>query len=439
MPSPSKPLEGIVVLDLTQNLPGPYCSRLLQDMGARILKIEPPPAGDSGRQASALFNALNYNKESLCLNLKEEAGREILYRLLPQVHVFLEGFRPGVCEQMGLGYEQLRTYQPQLIYCRISGYGQTGPYQKYPAHDLNLQSLSGFCQFASSQNTNGVESPLPIADFSSSFFAALAIVSALYRKEQTQQGEYIDIAMSEGLFHWVSFWNKTVLPSQQIEESIEKILQKKTNSPLKQALLQKGWMRFKSKWIKRYQRPVLQLLPHYGLFKTADQKQICLGIVFEDHFWKKLCEKLGTDWTPFADYKMLKRILKGGLLRKKLQKTFLKKTLAHWLNLLPMEELPVSPVYTLEEAHQDPQFRARSLFFELQGEVLAYNPISRVSPPSFLDVADLGKNNENILTELNYKPEEIETLYQKNILFKSLRPSDPTEDKDKWLQSQNSS
>ncbi|MEK7487344.1 MAG: CaiB/BaiF CoA-transferase family protein [Planctomycetota bacterium] len=410
------PLLGITVLDLTLNLPGPYCSRLLRDLGARVIKVE-PPSGDPSRQSEALFHHLNYQKESICINLKMEAGKQILYRLLPKIDIFLESFRPEVCENMGLSYEQVRHFRKDIIYCRISGYGQNGPYKNYPAHDINLQSLSGFCRFEQ-ESTLGRESAVPLADFVAGLFALNAITAALYYRQQSGEGDYLDIAMSDGLFHFTSLWHKTITPKAQIEEMATRFLKKWESRSILSRLGHLAWRKFqKTRGIRAlYSKTFLQLLPHYGLFVTADQKTLCLGIVFEDHFWKNLCEQLGPAWSPFQNLRFFERIFQRKKLRKRLKKVFAQKTLQEWLKQLPPEKIPVNEAISVSEAYEHPQYRARNKIFRVHEELGVKSPLLREQLPETLSGEFLGAQSETLLKELQYSLESILQLREEKVI-----------------------
>ncbi|KPV48097.1 hypothetical protein SE17_39890, partial [Kouleothrix aurantiaca] len=208
-------LAGVTVLDLTRLLPGGYCSLLLADMGADVLKIEEPGRGDYlrafpplGHTQSRLFTALNRGKRSLTLNLKTERGRKILLDLARRADVLLESFRPGVLDRMGLGYATLRGVNPRLIMCAISGYGQRGPLSARAGHDLNYLGYAGALpQFAPRQAEGAAPPVVPgvqLADLGGGAFpATVAILAALFARERSGRGQFLDIAMTDGVLHWL--------------------------------------------------------------------------------------------------------------------------------------------------------------------------------------------------------------------------------------------
>lgn len=208
-------LAGVTVLDLTRLLPGGYCSLLLADMGADVLKIEEPGRGDYlrafpplGRTQSRLFTALNRGKRSLTLNLKTERGRKILLDLACRADVLIESFRPGVLDRLGLGYATLRGANPRLIVCAISGYGQRGPLSARAGHDLNYLGYAGALPQFAPRRAEGLSPPvvpgLQIADLGGGAFpAAVAILAALFARERSGRGQLLDIAMADGVLHWL--------------------------------------------------------------------------------------------------------------------------------------------------------------------------------------------------------------------------------------------
>ncbi len=199
-------LTGIRVVDLTRAMAGPYGTMMLGDMGADIVKVEQPEKGDDTRSwgppfieaESAYFLSVNRNKRSLTLNLKQEAAREVLWRLIEQADVVVENYSPGTAERLGFGYEQVRARRPQIVYCSISGFGQQGPARDRTAYDLIVQGASGLMSVTGAVDGEPTRFGVPIADIVSGMFAAYATVNALFHRERTGQGQYIDTSMLGG-------------------------------------------------------------------------------------------------------------------------------------------------------------------------------------------------------------------------------------------------
>jgi len=213
----TRPLEGIRILDLSRLLPGGFCTLLLADLGADVLKVEDTGMGDYVRWAppyhegaedsakSALFLALNRNKRSIRVNLKDEGGRDVLLRLAREYDVLLESFRPGVLDRLGVGYERLREENPGLVYCAISGYGQDGPYRDRSGHDMNYLGLIGLLGLTGDRGGPPVQSAGQIADLGGgALMAAVGILAALRERDRSGEGQLVDVSMADGSLSWLA-------------------------------------------------------------------------------------------------------------------------------------------------------------------------------------------------------------------------------------------
>src|SRR5512146_218613 len=206
-------LDGVVILDLTRLLPGAFCSQMLADLGARVIKVEQPGRGDYNREfaprarhESGSFLLLNRNKESLTLNLKAAEGKAIFRRLASRADVVLEGFRPGVMDRLGVGYETLRADNRKLVYCAISGFGQDGPYAQVPGHDLNYMAIAGALQLFGKAGEGPIVPGLSIADVGGgSLMAAVGILAALMNRDRTGEGQLVDVSMTDGAVAWLAY------------------------------------------------------------------------------------------------------------------------------------------------------------------------------------------------------------------------------------------
>jgi len=213
------PLSGLRVLDITQVMAGPFCCMLLGDMGADVIKIEPPKVGDSTRHSMGFrlkgedspgFLALNRNKRSITLDLKSEEGREVLYALVKTADVVVENARPGVAHRLGMGYETLRAINPRLIYASISGFGQTGPWAQRPGFDLIAQALSGVLSSNGFPGMEPAKNSIAVADLGAGLFSVYGILSAIIGREKTGEGQYIDASLLEAAMG-LSIWETTEL------------------------------------------------------------------------------------------------------------------------------------------------------------------------------------------------------------------------------------
>ncbi|MEY2450208.1 MAG: hypothetical protein QOH79_3684 [Acidimicrobiaceae bacterium] len=251
-------LAGLRVLDLSVWRPGPYATQLLAEIGADVLTVA-PPGGDPLRAYPELFAGLSANKRSIVLNLKDDDDRARALELASHADVVIEGFRPGVVARLGVAYEDVRPLNPSIVYCSLSGMGQTGPLALAPAHDLNYQAWAGALR---PEGEDPVAGRLPIADLAGGVFAAFAICAAIVRRQRTGEGEYIDVSMSDVLATWTG-----AAPPRA--EGVD---------------------------------PAARGVPGYGIFETAGGEHLALSIITENHFWSGLCAVLGLDDVGDLDF-----------------------------------------------------------------------------------------------------------------------------------------
>ena len=316
-----RPLDGIKILSLATQYPGPFATMLLADLGADVVIVERPGFGDPSRRNPDVFATFNRGKRSLALDLKTEKDKAALLRLVDKADVFIEGFRPGVAERLGFGYEDLSARNAGLVYVSISGFGQTGPYRDRPAHDLSLQALVGLLH---GRERGASDDPYAAwSDLSSAMFAALGVVSALHQRSVTGKGCVIDVAMSDTLASWMSAWLGPVL----------------NGAP-----------------------PLSLHYPGFGCYQCSDGKWVCLSITFEDRLWRPLAELTGLD--EFAGLDIRQRGERVSEIEPRLKKSILSNPFEHWAKLFTEHNIAWTPVLSPEEATQDPHFHARGLFTE---------------------------------------------------------------------------
>ena len=322
------PLAGLRVLDLSRLLPGPYCSLLLADLGAEVVKIEDVGGGDYIRAMgpfaggeSAYFLALNPGKKSLALNLKAPAGRDLFLRLAATARVVIEGFRPGTVDRLGVGYEAVKAVNPGVVYCSISGYGQDGPDRDRAGHDLNYLARAGFIGLCGRPGTKAAIPPAQVADLSSAMFAAAGILAYLRDSDRTGRGRYLDIGMLDCAVSWM------VMPVAEHSAG------------------ERGG---------RGGRPLTGKHPCYDVYRTRDGRDVTLAAL-ERPFWEAFCRKLGReDLLPLQfserpeDHAALEALFAG-------------RTWAEWKELLAGTDFCCEVALSLEEALDDPQVRARGL------------------------------------------------------------------------------
>lgn len=336
------PLAGVRVLDLTRLVPGPVCTQHLGDLGADVVKVEDIGGGDA--VPPKLRALVNRNKRGIRLDLKHPQGADALRRLVRDADVLVEGFRPGVMARLGLGYDTLAAINPRIVYCSITGYGQSGPDHERPGHDLNYCAEAGVADQIGHGGQPAL-SNLPLADLmGGALGAAMGILAALFDAARTGRGRHVDIAMAEGaLAH-------AVMPLA--------------------ALATHGSTR------RAGGDTLTGALACYGTYRTADGRWLALGAL-ERKFWDALCDALDR-----ADLKPLHRSGDPQVearLRDELARVFAALPLAEWESRLRHAGCCASPVRTLEEALTDPQFRARGMVLDSLHP--SYGPVTQVASP----------------------------------------------------------
>lgn len=316
------PLEGLKVVSLAEQYPGPYATLLLADLGADVVLVERPGAGDPARQLPAFFSALNRNKRSVALDLKTEPGRAALRALIRQSDVMLDGFRPGKLAAQGVGYAQLSAENPRLIYVAISGYGQDGPYRDRAGHDLSYQGLAGLL---ADQATAGKPGPVPAnpwADVCAALFTTIAVLAAVNGRRITGVGTQVDVSMTDALVSVMTIFLAPLMNGRPLGELIRE--------------------------------------PAYGTFACADGRLITVSIAHEDWFWTPFAEILGL--AELGRLKRAERVARCAELRGLIAERIATKSLAEWAPLLDAGGIPWGPVNRLEDVAGDPHFQARQLF-----------------------------------------------------------------------------
>jgi CoA:oxalate CoA-transferase len=370
------PLSGLLVLDLTRVLAGPYCTMVLAELGARVIKVENPAGGDDSRrfapffrQRSAYFMSLNRGKESIALDFKNEADRALLLRIARRADVLVENFRPGTLERLGLGYERLRAENPRLIYAATSGFGHTGPWSRKPAYDLIVQALSGMMSITGQPGGPPTKCGTSVGDITGGLFTALGVCSALYHRERTGSGLKIDVSMLDA----------------QI------------------AILESAVMRYA---VTGETPPAMgnrhPSITPFEPYQAADQ--LFVVAAGNDALFVRLCEALGRTELA-ADPRFVTnrdRTQHAEELKQELEAVFRTAPAAHWVELLEKAGVPSCPIQTVAEAVEHPQVRARNMIVEAGGLRVPGNPIkmsafddapTRPAPP------DLDADGERIRRE----------------------------------------
>lgn len=326
-----QPLHDVVILDFSQNLPGPYATLQLAAMGATVIKVE-PPKGDPARHIRPFFDLINRGKHSVVLDLKSEEGKQQALALAARADILVEGFRPGVLKRLGLSPEVLHATNPGLIYVSISAWGQQGPLAAHPAHDLNCQALTGLADIEALAGTPR-GAALPVADFSTSMAAVTAVLAALMERQRTGKGTVIDLAMTDAALSFAEVWGEGVDFGH-------------------------GATSLPRRLRRRLSRLRLAALPHYDCFTTLDGEQLAVGIVDETHFWARFCAKLGFP-KPIGKLKVPMRIALGPVLKPLVAARLRTRTAQAWLDHFADADIPVCAVPDALSARRHPQFRAR--------------------------------------------------------------------------------
>ncbi len=388
-------LEGLKVLDLTRLLPGGYCTLLLADMGADVLKVEDPFGGDYMRwfppkvnEESAYFLAVNRNKKSMKLNLKHERGKEIFKELAKHYDVLVEGFRPGVMDRLGLGYEEISNINPRIIYGSLSGYGQDGPYSQRAGHDINYIGIAGILGITGFADRPPVLPGVPMADFGGGgMLAALGIMMALYHREQSGKGQYIDISMMDGVASWM-----TNIAAKHFV----------SNDP--------------------HNRGEVDLAGGfvcYGCYETKDGQYLSVGAL-EPKFWANFCRLIERE--DLVDVQVDKD--EDGKLKEEVAGIFKSRTMGEWLALLDGKDTCIEKINTVAEAVKDPQMLHRKMVVEMEhpteGRVKAMGiPIKMSETPGSVDrlpVPAYGAHTREVLLGLGLSEAEIEKMAEEKVI-----------------------
>ena len=328
------PLEGLRVLDLTRVLAGPYATQSLGDLGAEVIKVEPPHGDDTRNfppfvgQESHYFLALNRNKKSIVIDLKKEAGKDLLRQLAAKSDVLIENYRPGVMDKLGLGYDELCAINPRLIYCSISGFGQTGPLRDKPSFDIVTQAMSGALSINGEKGRSPVKIGLPIGDMVGGIYGPIAILAALHERSLTGRGRLIDISLHDGLIGMLGYLAQLSFVTGEAP------------------------------------RPVGSMHPTivpYGSF-AAEDGYIIIAVLSEA-FWPKLCRAL--ERPELVEDKRFSTLPDRRQNRESLEKIISgvihSKTVAEWERRLEDFDVPYAPILSISEALSHPHALARDM------------------------------------------------------------------------------
>lgn len=394
----SGPFAGVRVLDLSRILSGPYCTMVLADFGAEVIKVERPGAGDDTRHwgppfvggESGYFLSINRNKKSITVDMSTPEGREIIYRLARTADVAIENFRPGTADRLGIGYERLRQENPSIIYCSISGFGQTGPYRDRPGYDALAQAMSGMMAITGEPDGPPMKHGMSIADIGAGMWAVFAIAAALYHRERTGEGQAIDVSLLDAQLSWLTYAAGNYFASG-------------TNPG-------------------RYGSAHPNIVP-YQPFATADG-YIMLA-VGNDRLWQQFCQAAGRP--ELADQPGFRtnaeRVTNRAEVVATVAAIMAQRTTAEWMEVLERVGVPAGPINTVEQILRDPHVLAREMVVTLQhptaGEVKTVGIPAKLSDtPGTVRSAPplLGQHTDEILAELGYDAAAIADLRERGIV-----------------------
>ena len=367
------PLRNLKLLDLSRQLPGPFCSLMLADLGVDVLVIASP----SDVMGIGL-PLIQRNKRSMTLNLKTPQGKGIFQQLAADADVLLEGFRPGVTERLGIDYASMAGLNPRLVYCSISGYGQDGPYRDKVGHDINYLGYAGVLGVSGGAGQPPAIMPVQVADIGGgALMAVVGILSALMAREHTGHGQLVDISMLDGSVAWNVFHTLLYLVTggQQPERGATRLTGHN---------------------------------PCYAVYETKDGKYVTVGAL-EEHFWRNLCVALGVEeFVPdqFAEGPRREEMFR--VIREK----FKSKTQAEWLRQLDGIDICFGPVNTIADAFADPQLQARRMIYDAGGLKLIASPVRLSDTPVAEPTAPprFGQHTDEVLRGLAYSGADIERL-----------------------------
>ena len=398
-------LEGIKVLDFCRNAPGMFCTMILGDLGADVLMVERPMTGERAEyervvsgiaspedeRRHATYNALQRNKRSIALNMKEPEARDIFYGLAKDADVVVEGFRPGVMDRLGAGYPKVKDINPRIVYCSVSGYGQDGPYASMAGHDLNYISFAGVLGMIGHSEEEKPAIPLNLlADYAGGgLCGAVAVLAALLARNTTGQGQYLDIAMTEGVMYMMA--------------AVISGFYDQGRAPKRGASRLNGGASY------------------YNVYRTKDGKFLSIAAI-EPWFWLNLCRALGReDLADSQDAQGQKR----REITSFLEQTFTTRTRDEWFELLKEQNISVGKVYSMEEALADRHVLHRGMVVEVEAPGVPGGKVSQVGIPIRLSETPgrvrhvgsvTGQHTEEVLRVLGYTGEQVKDLKQREVV-----------------------
>jgi formyl-CoA transferase len=383
-------LADIRVIDCTHVIAGAYCSMLLADLGADVIKVEPLD-GEGDRIHSNRdfrpFGLANRNKRAVAVDIRRPEGADIIRRLARTADVFVENFRPGVFDKLGLGYDDLKIENPSLIYCSISGFGHSGPYRERGGFDLVAQAMSGIASFTGEiGSTRPVAAGVPLSDLSAGCFGALGILAALNHRRATGTGQKVEATLLESALGYAIWETGLYLATGEVAKP-------------------------------RGSRH--RLAAPYEALKTADG-YVAVGVTTQ-RLWSKFCKALGADGLETAPHfaTPADRIANRDLLQERLEALLETHSTAHWMERFLAQGVPCGPVNTIAQAVNDPQIAARGLLVEVDGRRFTRAPIMLSETPATVKTgaAAVGQHTREVLRECGFSDRIIDELAASRTIF----------------------
>jgi len=391
------PLEGLKILDMTRFLSGPFCTMLLGDMGAQVIKVEPPEVGDDTRAwapfiggQGTYFLSTNRNKKSICVDTRQKQGMDVLKRMIHRCDVFVENFKPGLMDRLGMDFPTMAALNPRLIYCSISGFGQTGPYRDRPGYDQILQGMSGLMSITGTEESGPVRVGLAIGDILTALFATYGILCALHARERTGKGQWVTTSILEATIGILTMQAGKFFATDQPPGPAGN------------------------------HHPVIS---PYGVYPTQD-KPINIAVGTET-MWKNFCRTLGLPEME-QDVKFQKnndRVENRAELNRLIEKALALKTQEAWVEALNQAGIPCGPIYTLDQVFKDPQVLHQKMLLEIEHPKVGKIPmtglpvqLSENPPQVFLPPPVLGEHTAVVLRDFGFTEEEIEHLFADKVI-----------------------
>jgi crotonobetainyl-CoA:carnitine CoA-transferase CaiB-like acyl-CoA transferase len=376
-------LAGLRVLDCTHVIAGAWCSLILADLGADVVKIE-PPTGETTRghpgTAFRAFDFVNRNKRAIALDLTTEAGAGVVRRLAASVDVFVENYRPGSLDRMGLGYAALKAVNPKIVYASVSGFGLDGPYRDRGGFDLIAQAMSGIMSFTGEEGSDKpVAAGVPISDLNAGMFAAIGVLAALRHRDATGEGQHVETSLLESALAYTVWETGMFLTTGEVAKR---------------------------------QGTRHRLAAPYEALKTADGHMV-VG-VNNQRLWLRFCEAIGAPELATEEQfeRPNRRVRNRDALQARIEAILTTDTSANWMAKLEAQGVPAGPLNTIDQAWADPQVQARGLLAEVAGRRFVRTPIKLHATPAALTrgPAEVGEHTREVLAEAGFSGDEIEAL-----------------------------